>query len=291
MSSKKRAQRVLLLICTALVGCGGSEPERSGARSEAAPRATASAPRDSLDPHAPRLPDLARISRYVFREMQLRQEECGLTEPLDTAIDYAIGVEVAGGAVASAQLAAAEVTVAGVKLPLSKEQWPPELKRRVACLEPYLQQMSMAPAPADGRYEARFSLAAPPSAARRAQRAPAAPEAGPDPTEPDLPDRVRLARYVFREMLAGQTACPFRGPTAGSVRYVLEVEVERGAVTRASVLREDPEGAAPPLPEGWFVAISLYGACLKPRLEAMPMAPAPRDGTYLLGFATPGVGD
>jgi len=290
VSAKRFAQLMLVLSWPlALAACGGSESERPGARGSTAPRASAPEPPESLDPHSPGLPDLARISRYVFREMQLRQDECGLAAPLETAVDYAVAVEVAAGAVVSAQLAAAEVTVAGVKLPLSKEQWPPELGRRIACLEPHLQQMSMAPAPADGRYETRFSLAAPPAAAREVSRPPAAPEAGPDPTEPDLPDRVRLARYVFREMRASRTACPLRGPTADSVRYVLEVEVERGAVTRATVLREDPEGAAPPLPEGWFVGLSLYGTCLEPRLEAMPMAPAPRDGTYLLGYATPGV--
>jgi hypothetical protein len=279
----------LVLLCgpLGLGACGGGEAESPGDRSAAAPRPGTPEVGDSLDPRARGLPDLARISRYVFREMQLRQEECGLAAPLETAVDYAIGVEVAGGTVASAQLAAVEVTVAGVKLPLSKEQWPPELARRIACLEPHLRKMSMAPAPADGRYQTRFSLGAARSAAPDVPRAPAA---GLDPTEAGLPDRVRLARYVFREMLLSRTACPLRGPTAGAVRYVLEVEVEGGAITRATVLREDPEGVAPALTEGWHVALSLYGACLEPRLRAIEMAPAPRDGTYLLAYATPGAG-
>jgi hypothetical protein len=221
----------------------------------------------------------------VFREMQLRREGCRLSEPLETAVDYTLVVEVEDGSVRSARLGGAEVIVAGVKLPLSREEWPPELERRVACLEPHLGRMEMAPAPADGRYETRFSLAAAPAGPARA---PARSQGAPDPTEPGLPDQVRLARYVFGEMLRGQVACPLQAPSEERVRYVLEVEVRSGAVVRSRLLRTDPEGAAGLMTEDWFAALSSYSTCLEPRLQGMRMEPAPADGVYPLAYATPG---
>ena len=91
-------------------------------------------------------------------------------------------------------------------------------------------------------------------------------------------------------MRASQRICPLRDPSAESVRYVLEVEVKGGVVRRTAPLREDPEGVVPPLSESWFTTLNRYCECLVPRLRAMEMAPAPADGTYLLGYATPGSG-
>ncbi len=285
--TRKRTSALLAggLVCVlAAGGCGREEADRSARGPSVAPRAPAPLP----DPGATGISDLARVSRYVFREMARRGGECRVSTPPPQDIEYTVEVTVADGNVAEARLVAARPAGAGSGLPLPPEQWPPQLGQLVACMRPYLVTMEMAQPPADGVYETRFM--APRGAGRELARdrlpgvedAPAA-QTLPDPTEPNLPDLVRLARYAFRVIRTTQGLCSFQNPLTDQLAYTLEIEVKGGRVTRSALVGARVEHPAAPLPlpeASWPQALVDYVACLGPHLEATSMMPAPADGVY-----------
>ena len=112
-------------------------------------------------PGAAGISDLARISRYVFAEMQARGPSCQKQAFPPGRYDYVYEVTVRGGRVVAGRLAAvSRVTPVGATV-LPSAQWPAALSASLACLQPFLEAMPMAPAPADGTYEARFSATGP----------------------------------------------------------------------------------------------------------------------------------
>jgi len=145
-------------ICATL-GCGGPAPvpvPPPGAH------ATPAAPPTTLSfaPDEAGITDIARVSRYVYREMNARAE-CALEDLPPGRYDYAYDVTVALGRITEARLASvAHVEDAGPHdVPL--DQWPSALQRRLACLLPHLKRVEMAPAPADGVYPTRFAAGGP----------------------------------------------------------------------------------------------------------------------------------
>jgi hypothetical protein len=155
-------------------------------------------------------------------------------------------------------------------------------------MRPYLVAMEMPQPPADGVYETRFiapGRAGGELARNRLTRAgdPPAEETLPDPTEPNLPDLVRLARYAFRVIRTTQGLCSFQNPMREPLTYVLEIEVKGGVALRSRLVGARLEHPAAPLPlteENWPEALAEYAACLGPHLQAMEMLPAPSDGVY-----------
>jgi len=109
------------------------------------------------------------------------------------------------------------------------------------------------------------------------------PTGAPDPAEPGLPDLVRLARYVFREMRRQQAVCSLSNPFPDSLSFVLVTEVKGGRIVGVrlgkAVLERGQEELPLPggIPPNELVA---YVDCLQPLLGAVEMAPAPADGTY-----------
>lgn len=144
------------LVASALVSlaCGGPAPvpvPPPGAH------ATPAGPPTTLSfaPDEPGITDIARISRYVFREMNARAE-CALDPLPPGRYDYVYDVTVAKGRITEARLSSvAHVEEAGSHA-VAKQQWPPALEKRIACLLPHLKRLEMAPPPADGTYPTRF---------------------------------------------------------------------------------------------------------------------------------------
>lgn len=141
----------LVVLLVTACGCEQGPPRLSSPLS-AAPRGGG----DSVDPAAAGISEIARISRYVFREMSLRQTTCGALPVAPGRFDWTLRVEVKGGRVADVRLSNAAVVQGGLARPLASAEWPAGLRARVDCLSPYLRAMDMAPAPADGVYESRF---------------------------------------------------------------------------------------------------------------------------------------
>ncbi len=98
---------------------------------------------------------------------------------------------------------------------------------------------------------------------------PPLPPGAPDPSEAGISDLARLARYVFREMRAGQGACSFANPLRDPVSFAFHIEVQGGRMTEVHLAwagvrhAEDMHRLEPPPPE-----LSAYVECLTPRLQA-----------------------
>jgi hypothetical protein len=111
----------------------------------------------------------------------------------------------------------------------------------------------------------------------------------PDPSEPDIPDLARLARYVFREMRMAEQECPFVNPFHDPISFAFHVEVRDGRMSTVhlawAALRagEESRPLQPAPPE-----LTAYAACLAPRLEAVAMDPSPSDGAYQPEYSYPG---
>jgi hypothetical protein len=163
-------------------------------------------------------------------------------------------------------------------------------------MRPYLVAMPMPQPPADGVYETRFKVPGRAGAEVARDRLardedPPAGEILPDPTEPNLPDLVRVARYTFRVIRTTQGLCSFQNPLTDQLAYTLEIEVRGGRVTRSALVGARVEHPAAPLPlpeASWPQALVDYVACLGPHLEAMSMMPAPTDGVYRPDYVAQG---
>jgi hypothetical protein len=115
------------------------------------------------------------------------------------------------------------------------------------------------------------------------------PSGVPDPAEPGIPDLARLARYVFREIRAGERACSFTNPLRDDVSFAFHIEVRGGRMTTVHLAwvgtrvgqEIRPLPAAPP-------ELVSYAGCLAPLLEAVRMDPAPADGVYQPEYSYPG---
>jgi hypothetical protein len=277
----------LALLTVAVAACRAEAPAP-----EPPPREPTPAAADSFDPQAPGLSDLARLSRYVFREMGRGAARCA-PEPVPSGrIGYTLEIEVASGRIASARLATVTAELGGFTAPLLPERWPRELVASVECLEPHLRAISMSTPPADGVYASRFALGG--SHAGRDEATPPPPppppqaQALPDPAEPGLPDLQRIARHVFVEMHRVAGECALRNPLAERLGYVVEVEVRGGAIARAEVIEARVEletGNSPLLRDAWPEALDRYAACLVPHLEGLVLEPAPADGVYRPDYA------
>ena len=119
------------------------------------PTAAAALPSGAPDPAEAGIPDLARVARYVFREMRTGQHVCSFTNPLRDPISFAFHIEARGGRMTEVHLAWAGVRHADDMHRLQPP--PPELGAYVQCLAPRLQAVVMDPAPADGAYQPEYS--------------------------------------------------------------------------------------------------------------------------------------
>ncbi len=115
---------------------------------------------DPDDPAEPGISDLARLARYVFRTMQRHEGICSFDNPLRDPLHFALEIEVKGGRMTRVGVGhvGVEPAVAGEARTLAAAQWPRELTDYVACLEPHLKAVAMAPSPADGTYEPVYSF-------------------------------------------------------------------------------------------------------------------------------------
>jgi len=127
----------------------------------------------------------------------------------------------------------------------------------------------------------------PPSASAPSARA--LPPGVPNPAEENISGLARVARYVFREMRLAEEACPFTNPLHDPLSFVFHIEVQGGRMTEVHLstagrrVGQEIEslGVAPP-------ELVAYAACLKPRLAAVEMDPAPPDGPYQPEYSYPG---
>ncbi|MCG6926936.1 MAG: hypothetical protein LJF30_16720 [Acidobacteria bacterium] len=120
-----------------------------------APTAPSALPPGAPDPAEAGISDLARVARYVFREMRMGQYVCSFTNPLRDPVSFAFHIEAQGGRMTKVHLAWAAVQHAQDRHRL--EPPPPELSGYVECLTPRLQAVVMDPAPADGTYQPEYS--------------------------------------------------------------------------------------------------------------------------------------
>lgn len=278
-----------LAALAGIAACGPGEP-RPASAPEGTGRVSAPAASRPDDPEAPGLTDLARLSRYVFREMQ-RRGECAPEAATSGRLDYTLELAVEGGRIASAKLVGVSAELGGFAAPLLPERWPRSLVDSVGCLEPHLQALRLATPPADGVYESHFSLggaaARPPAPEGRAAQA-TLPEGLPDPAEPGLPDLQRVARHVFAEMhrVAGQ--CDLRNPFEERLGYAVEVEVRGGAIARAALTDARLERAGSTIPltrDAWPEPLERFAGCFVPHLEGLVLDPPPADGVYRPDYA------
>jgi len=115
------------------------------------------------------------------------------------------------------------------------------------------------------------------------------PPGAPDPAESAISDLARLARYVFREMRLADQACPFTNPLHDPLSFIFHIEVQGGRMTQVHLSKAgrlvgpgvEPMSEVPP-------ELAAYAACLKPRLQALTMDPAPPDGPYQPEYSYPG---
>lgn len=110
------------------------------------------------DPHEAGLPDLTRVARYLFREMQRRGTVCRSDNPYADTLVYRLRVSVVGSRFADVELAGARLTVGERSTTIGPGEWPDSLRSYVACLRPFLQELEMSPAPSDGVYEPEYGL-------------------------------------------------------------------------------------------------------------------------------------
>jgi hypothetical protein len=169
-----RLRLALIPILLLTVACGGGPPPPAPAATSAAEDALAplsshgSAPLapaptpdavDRPDPTEAGIGELARLARYVFREMGERQGSCRLVNPLHDRLAFTLRIEVKRGRMRSLAIASARVEGGGSQpSPLPEAQWPDGLRSYVACLEPFLKALRMDPAPADEVYDADYSF-------------------------------------------------------------------------------------------------------------------------------------
>jgi hypothetical protein len=115
---------------------------------------------DPDDPAEPGISDLARLARYVFRTMQRHEGICPFDNPLRDPLHFALQIEVKGGRMTRVGVGHVGVEPAGASeaRTLAAGQWPRELTAYVACLEPHLKAVAMAPSPADGAYEPVYNF-------------------------------------------------------------------------------------------------------------------------------------
>jgi hypothetical protein len=115
---------------------------------------------DPDDPAEPGISDLARLARYVFRTMQRHEETCPFDNPLRDPLHFALEIEVKGGRMTRVGVGHVGVEPAGAReaRTLAAAHWPPALTAYVACLEPHLKAVTMAPSPDDGVYEPVYSF-------------------------------------------------------------------------------------------------------------------------------------
>jgi hypothetical protein len=121
----------------------------------APPTAPPALPPGAPDPAEAGISDLARVARYVFREMRMGQYVCSFTNPLRDPISFAFHIETLGGRMTKVHLAWAAVRHAEDRHRLQPP--PPELNGYIACLTPRLRAVVMDPAPADGTYQPEYS--------------------------------------------------------------------------------------------------------------------------------------
>jgi hypothetical protein len=284
-----RRARIGILLPAVLGLCVGSCAQPPADRQQApreSSRSAAPTVSPSLDPAEQGLSDLARISRYVFREMRLREAACRGSTSLPGRVAYTLVVDVEGGKVTGASIGSAEIEQAGVGTALSEDRWPQGLVEKVDCLRPYLTRMEMAPAPADGRYRARFAIG-PSAEPPPPERVPPSRPTTFDPHEAGLPDITRMARYVFREMHLRSETCGQPNPFPEPLEYTLRAEVRGGAVSRLTLTGATLVGGEEdrPLPEAqWPDGLRRYATCLEIYVTALKMSPAPGDGSYDLDY-------
>jgi hypothetical protein len=156
------APRPVNVLPTASPGAVASHPlsTRDDPPRDVRPVAPTPTPAPALAPGLPDpaeagISDLARLARYVFREMQESQYVCSFTNPLHDPVSFAFHVEVQGGRIAEVHLAWAGVRVGEEVQRLQPP--PPELSGYLECLVPRLESVVMDPAPADGAYQPEYS--------------------------------------------------------------------------------------------------------------------------------------
>jgi len=278
------ARLVSLVAVAVLTACSGPAPQPGtdpGSR-PGVPATPGAA--DEWGLSDPGTPNLARVSRYVYRELTLRRDECGTGRQLKLPVDYRIEMQLSGGRIVEATLVAVDLHVGAARQPIPRERWPPGLAQESDCMRPYLRELLIRPIPADGVYVARFSAGPMPRESAGRERA-----VGPDPSEPGLPGLVRMARYVYREIRMQRDGCAFENPFSDVLTYTIETEVLQGAVARARlvkvVLGRDGRALQP---DQWPLALGEYVECLEPHLKAMRMNPPPTDGSYRPAYTAPG---
>jgi hypothetical protein len=77
---------------------------------------------------------------------------------------YVIAVSVRAGRIEDARLASVSALAQGSPQPLDAVAWPPALQAQASCLRPFLLQIAMVPAPADGVYPTEFMATGSPEA-------------------------------------------------------------------------------------------------------------------------------
>jgi len=116
---------------------------------------TAAVPFGLPDPAEPGISGLARVARYVFREMRLAEADCPFTNPLHEPLSFVFHIAVVDGRMTQVHLARAGRHVGNEieTLPAA----PPELTAYAACLGPRLEALVMDPPPEDGVYQPEYS--------------------------------------------------------------------------------------------------------------------------------------
>src|SRR5512134_1503464 len=146
-ASPKRVALALALLSA----CGGGPPppepvpieapanqalaplSSHGTPPQEAPRAATRVERP--DPAEAGISDLARLARYVFREMGAREESCRLLNPFHERLGFVLRIEVKQGRMRSVALSSARLERDGGPSELPEAQWPQALRSYVACLE------------------------------------------------------------------------------------------------------------------------------------------------------------
>lgn len=152
MQLPTRRHLPILIPALLALACG---PEPVPVPPPAARTGPAPATTLSFAPDEAGIPEIARVSRYVYREMNARPE-CDLVGLPSGRYDYVYDVTVSKGRITSARLNGVALLGGGGPQALGPPQWPPALEKRIGCLLPHLKRIEMAPAPADGVYATRF---------------------------------------------------------------------------------------------------------------------------------------
>ncbi|HYN05227.1 MAG TPA: hypothetical protein VE359_22450 [Vicinamibacteria bacterium] len=120
---------------------------------------------DPDDPAEPGIPDLARLARYVYQTMQRHEEVCPFENPFRDQLHFALEIEVKAGRMTRVALGHVGHggEAGGEPHEIPGAQWPRELTAYVACLEPHLKSVAMAPSPTDGTYAPVYSFSGNPA--------------------------------------------------------------------------------------------------------------------------------